>query len=49
MLNGNKSKVKPRNMVFLAMRLTRKAVAHGCTMKAARRAANQNLTKEVYE
>jgi hypothetical protein len=49
MLNGGKKDLKPKNVVFLAMRLTRRAVVHGKTKKAARRAANQNLFKEAFD
>lgn len=47
MLNGNKSKSRPRNVIFTAMmRAGKKTVAHGKTKKADRKLANQNLLKE---
>lgn len=49
MLNGQ-HKSKPRNFVVLAaIRAGKKSVAHGKTKKADRRAANQNLQREVYD
>lgn len=50
MLNGQKKDKKPRNFVVTAaIRAGRKCVVHGKTKKADRRAAHQNLIREVYD